>query len=201
MQPGSFYHIYNRGNNRQCIFFEEKNYHHFLNLFHKYLSPFVDVYAYCLMPNHFHFLVKIKEVDQTSEVFKTSEALEERGSKKLTPLEKAFKDFFISYSKGINKAYNRTGSLFQSKFKKKEIVDNSYFTSIIQYIHANPIKAKLCCRYEEFKFSSYNAIIGYGITNVKRQEVLEWFGNRDIFIKVHEEKKLDMEQIEKFLFN
>ena len=80
MEQGSFYHIYNRGNNKQDIFFEEKNYDLFLKNFDKYLSSFVDVYAYCLMPNHFHFLIKIKEFqtpevvsNQTSEVFKTSE--------------------------------------------------------------------------------------------------------------------------------
>jgi putative transposase len=87
MQPGSFYHIYNRGNNKQEIFFEEKNYHHFLNLFQKYLASFVDVYAYCLMPNHFHFLIRIKETTQTPQALKMSKDYEERGSKKLTPLE------------------------------------------------------------------------------------------------------------------
>jgi putative transposase len=129
MDQGSFYHIYNRGNNKENIFFEEKNYQYFLKLFDKYLSPYVDVYAYCLMPNHFHFLIRIKEMNikQTSEVFKTSEVLtkeitEVGGSKKLTPLEKAFKDFFISYAKSINKAMNRTGSLFQSKFKKRKFL-------------------------------------------------------------------------------
>jgi hypothetical protein len=73
MQPGNFYHVYNRGNNRQRIFFEERNYLYFLRLFEKYLSPLVDVYAYCLMPNHFHLLIRIKDNHQTSEVFKTSE--------------------------------------------------------------------------------------------------------------------------------
>lgn len=159
------------------------------------------------MPNHFHFLIKIKEyqtseVSKTSEVFptKTSEALK-RGSKKLTPVEKAFKDFFISYAKSINKAYKRTGSLFQSKFKRKEITDNSYFTTIIQYIHANPLKAKLCSAYDEYKYSSYKAITDTGITKIKRTEVLEWFGNRKVFIKVHEEIKLEVEKIEQFIFS
>ncbi len=214
MEQGSFYHIYNRGNNKQDIFFEEKNYDLFLQNFDKYLSPFVDVYAYCLMPNHFHFLIKIKEyqasefTNQTSEVFKTSEVLPRetsqvltRGSKKLTPVEKAFKDFFISYAKSINKAYNCTGSLFQSKFKKKEITDNSYFTTIIQYIHANPLKATLCSTYDEYRYSSYKAIIDTGITKIKRMEVLEWFGNREVFIKVHEERKLEIEKIEQFIFS
>ncbi|HEY6437113.1 MAG TPA: hypothetical protein VIY47_11035 [Ignavibacteriaceae bacterium] len=215
MNQGSFYHIYNRGNNKENIFFEEKNYQYFLKLFDKYLSPYVDVYAYCLMPNHFHFLICVKEIrEQTSEDFKTSEVLsmktsedfpkenaQVRGSKKLTPLEKAFKDFFISYAKSINKAMNRTGSLFQSKFKKKEITDNAYFTRIIQYIHLNPLKAKLCNAYDEYIYSSYNAIINTGATKIKKQEVLDWFGSRDVFIKVHEDRKLEIEKIEAFLFS
>jgi REP element-mobilizing transposase RayT len=215
MDQGSYYHIYNRGNNKENIFFEEKNYQHFLRLFDKYLSPYIDVYAYCLMPNHFHFLIRVKTLEEqfsefeTSEVFKTSEVStpkisevpQNRGSKKLTPVEKAFKDFFISYAKSINKALGRTGSLFQSKFKKKEITDNAYFTSIIQYIHFNPIKARLCNTYSDYKYSSYNAIIDTGNTKLKRQEVLDWFGNREVFIKVHEERKLEFEKIEKFIFS
>ena len=134
----------------------------------------------------------------TSEVLKISDVL---ATKKLTPLEKAFKDFFISYAKSINKSYDRTGSLFQTKFKRKEISDDSYFTTIIQYIHSNPIKAKLCNDYKDYKYSSYNAIIENGNTLVKRAEVLEWFGNKEIFIKVHEARKLDEELIEKFIFS
>ena len=120
---------------------------------------------------------------------------------KLTPEEKAFKDFFISYPKSINKAYNRTGSLFQAKFKKKEITDNSYFTAIIQYIHVNSLKAKLCHTYDEYKYSSYKAITDTGITKIKRAEVLEWFGNKEVFIKVHVERKLEIEKIEQFIFS
>ena len=210
MEPGNFYHIYNRGNNKENIFFEEKNYYYFLKKFDEYLSAFSDVYAYCLMPNHFHFLIKIKEtsdktseVSKTSEVFtasyKTSEVLNQRGSKKLTPLEKAFKDFFISYAKSINRQYSRTGSLFQAKFKKKKIENDGYFTSIIQYIHANPVSAKLCSTYHAYRYSSYNAIIGNAKTKIKKGEVLEWFGGRDLFIKIHQERKLEADEIKKFI--
>ncbi len=59
--PGEYYHIYNRGNNREDIFLEDKNYFYFLDLFKKYISPLADLYAYCLMKNHFHLLIKIKE--------------------------------------------------------------------------------------------------------------------------------------------
>ena len=135
---------------------------------------------------------------ETSEVFRNFGSL---GTPKLTPLDKAFKNFFISYAKSINSVYDRTGSLFQSKFKKKEIADDSHFTSIIQYIHANPIAAGLCISYEDWDFSSYNAIIGTLPTKVKREEVIEWFGNKEIFIKVHQERKLEREDIRKFLFD
>ncbi len=211
MEPGEFYHIYNRGNNKENIFFTEDNYHYFLRKFHHYLGVYTDVYAYCLMPNHFHFLIQIKpsEVLKTSEgeltspfshPAKTPETLSKRGSKLLTPLEKAFKDFFISYTKSINKSRSRTGSLFQAKFKKKQIDNDGYFTSLIQYIHANPVNAKLCSRYEDYKFSSYNAIISNAATQIKRDEVLEWFGGIDMFIKIHNQRKIDAEEIEKFIF-
>jgi REP element-mobilizing transposase RayT len=137
------------------------------------------------MPNHFHFLIKIKEQDPLPIVTKNTNNTIILGSKKLTPIEKAFKDFFISYAKSINKANGRTGSLFQPRFKKKKITDNAYFTTIIQYIHANPIKSKLCSDYSSYKFSSYNAIINSTPTKIKRQKVLEWFGNREQFLKIH----------------
>ena len=193
MEQGCFYHIYNRGNNKQPIFFENRNYHHFLKLFDKYLAAFADVYAYCLMPNHFHFLIKVKEVYKTTVVLKTTVV-------SAKPLENAFKVFFMAYSKGINKAYSRTGALLQQKFKKKEITDDGYFTSIIQYIHANPVAAGLCKTYEDWEFSSYKAIIGTSITKVKREEVIEWFGNKEIFIRVHRERELEREKLRQYLF-
>ena len=78
------------------------------------------------MPNHFHFLIKVKELPQTTTVFETTVV-----SKQLSPIEKAFRDFFIAYAKGINKAHNRTGALFQQKFKRKQVGDDIYFTSLI----------------------------------------------------------------------
>src|SRR6185436_3752488 len=107
----------------------------------------------------------------------------------------------MSYAKTINHAYNRTGALFQQKFKRKEISSDAYYTSVIQYIHANPIAAGLCSSYEDWEFSSYNAIIGTQSTKIKRDEVLDWFGGREMFIKVHRERKLDREEVRSFLYS
>jgi putative transposase len=60
LESGYYYHIYNQGNNRENIFFKEKNYDYFLHLFKKYIVPITETYAYCLLPNHFHFLLRIK---------------------------------------------------------------------------------------------------------------------------------------------
>ena len=64
IEEGYFYHIYNRGNNSEKIFFSEENYAYFLKLLTKYIFPVADIYAYCLLNNHFHILVRIKEKNE-----------------------------------------------------------------------------------------------------------------------------------------
>ena len=192
MVPGRYYHVYNRGNNSENIFYEEENYSFFLRQYDKYLSVYTDVLAYCLMPNHFHFFITVKENAET-------DAKTNNGAQ-LGVVEKAFKDFFIAYSKSFSKKYGRTGSLFQARFKKKEIVNESYYSAIIQYIHLNPVKASLTRQCGEWKYSSYNAFISQKPTKVLVEEVLNWYGTLKEFIRVHEEKGLEYEKIEKFLF-
>ena len=188
MEQGKFYHVYNRGINKQPIFLEEKNYYFFLRRMDFYLSDWVDVYSYCLMPNHFHLFLRVKDVFP-----------DELRSKK-GGLGQVFKNFFISYAKAINERYGRSGALFQQKFKKKEVGDDAYFSWIIQYIHLNPIKAKLCDGLSGWKFSSYPAIVSDVPTKIKRNEVLEWFGGKDQFIKIHKERIIDFTKMERYLF-
>ena len=179
MEEEKFYHIFNRGNNRENIFKEEENYHYFLKQYEKYLSGAVDTYAYCLMPNHFHFLVRIKEQAKL-ESATTMEIL-----RRLTPAEKAFKDFFISYAKSINKKYNRTGSLFQYKFKRKPVESQNYLRKLVLYIHQNPIEAGFCDQIDEWKFSSFNSLINNSPSILKTGEVIDWFENVENFKYCH----------------
>lgn len=180
MEEEYFYHIYNRGINKSPIFFEKENYYYFLNQFKKYLFEYIDVYSYCLMPNHFHFLIRIKKTLNNEAKISSKET-----SKNLNPLEKAFKDFFISYAKSINKTYKRTGSIFQAKFKKKLITNDNYFNRLVAYIHLNPVRSKLCKNPEEWQFSSYNNILKSDSELIKTNEVLSWFGNKEAFIDFH----------------
>jgi putative transposase len=163
-EEGSYYHLYNRGHNKEKIFFEEENYIYFLNQFKKYLLPHVDVFAYCLMPNHFHFFIRINHV---------------------AAFEKGLKNFLISYAKAVNKKYNRVGSLFQGRYKIAEITSDSYYTRIITYIHQNPLVAGMVKALEEYKYSSYQAYLSEIPSALKRGEVIDWFGGTDEFINCH----------------
>jgi hypothetical protein len=116
------------------------------------------------MPNHFHFFVRIND-----------EIL----------FEKGIKNFLISYSKAINKRHNRVGSLFQGRYKASEITSDSYYTTIIIYIHQNPVIAGLVKNMEDYKYSSYAAYLSGKETMLKKNDVLEWFGGLDGFIEDH----------------
>ena len=132
LQPGHYYHLYNRGNNREDLFREERNYRYFLELYAHHIGPVADTLAYCLLKNHFHLLVKMKAA-QTSQVFKTCEVSVPKTSQ-------SFSNLFNAYTKAINKAYGRTGSLFQERFQRIEVTTDRYFLHLVFYIHFNPAK-------------------------------------------------------------
>jgi REP element-mobilizing transposase RayT len=118
------------------------------------------------MPNHFHFFLRINDFEN---------------------FEKGIKSFFISYAKAINKKYDRVGGLFQGRYKCLEINSIAYFTRIVTYIHQNPIAANFVKKLEDYKFSSYVAYLSPNQKSViKRDEVIEWFGDLNNFVKWHE---------------
>lgn len=164
IEEGCCYHIYNRGNNKGKIFFEDRNYIFFLKQFKNYVSPHIDLFAYCLMPNHFHFFIRVN--DQLN-------------------FEKGIKNMFISYVKAINITYNRVGGLFQGRYKVKKAESDPYFTKLITYIHQNPLLSGLVSKMEDYKYFSFRAYLANEPTSVNKKEVLEWFGNLTEFIAHH----------------
>ncbi len=117
LQKHNYYHIFNRGNNGIDLFFEVENYDYFLSLIKKYIVPIADILSYCLLKNHFHLLVKTKDIE----------------NEKL--ISQGFSNLFNAYTKSINKRYNRTGSLFQNKFKRIRISNENYLIQLIVYIN------------------------------------------------------------------
>lgn len=168
LEYGKYYHIYNRGINRAKIFFEERNYRYFLQLYAKHVEPIADTFAYCLLSNHFHFLVRIKRVEE----------LDLTGLPDLSGLKQPgqyFSNLFNAYAKAINRAYDRTGALFQRPFGRIEIDAEDYFVHLITYIHQNPQKHGLVADFRTWPYSSYHALRLTRPTRLKREIVLTWF--------------------------
>ncbi len=201
------YHIYNRGNNRENIFIQERNYTHFMNLYTKYIEPIADTFAFCLLRNHFHLSVRIKSKgeifpnEETLKVFSTdqnpvrqgSPAIKgtRRGKKPLGSVleqypSQRFSDFFNAYAKAINTAYDRTGSLFQHPFGRVPITSERQFWAVIAYIHQNPQKHKFVEDFRDWKWSSYRVMLSDQPTKLKRDVVLDWFGGKQSYLDLHE---------------
>lgn len=183
LEPGKFYHIYNRGINGENLFKEERNYDYFLEKYSKYISPVVDTYAYCLLRNHFHILVRIKDFGNPKENLK--ELMEKQKWEQYPNISKQFSHFFNSYAQSINAANNRTGGLFETSFKRKLVHNDFYFSRAILYIHANPQKHGFIKDYRDYPYSSYWSHLSKKNTKLKREEVLEWFGNEEEYVKFH----------------
>ena len=182
IEEGYFYHIYNRGNNSEKIFFSEENYAYFLKLLTKYIFPVADIYAYCLLNNHFHILVRIKEKNEI-EINKLKFSTVEKP--KEVSASRQFSHFLNAYSQAVNKKYARTGSLFEKRFERKRISDDHYLRQVILYINTNPLKHNLVEKPKDYKWSSYNSHISNAKTKLKRNEVIELFDDVENFVWCH----------------
>jgi len=187
--PKSIYHVYNRGNNKEKIFFDEQDYRAFLfrlglclefaeeelNKEKLTAMPYSRIritntdkkdftlHAFCLMPNHFHFLI------------------EQVGD---TPISKLISKLCTSYSKYINKKYKRVGHVFQDKFKAVLIENDPQLMWTSAYIHMNPVKDKLVKNPGEYKWSSYNDFASdRNLSIVSKELLIETFGGQKSFIK------------------
>lgn len=174
LQYGNIYHIYNRGTNGENIFIEDRNYDYFLQLYIKYIHPVVDTYAYCLLGNHFHLLVRIKT---KAEIVDAGDDIDVA----LKPPSHYFSNLFNAYAKAINRAYGRTGSLFEHPFRRIRVVGRAYFARLVTYIHRNPKHHGFVEEIDEWPFSSYGAMRSDKPTRVQRETVLEWFEGIEAF--------------------
>ncbi|MDD5151893.1 MAG: transposase [Flavobacterium sp.] len=181
-ESGQYYHIYNRGNNRENIFIEEKNYNYFLEKMKKYLLPVADVYAYCLLKNHFHIVIKIKDKKDLLDNLKDK-------------IHLPFSNLFNSYAKSINTAYNRTGSLFQEHLQKNRIENEEYLKQLIVYVHLNPVKHKFTKSFETYLHSSYRSYLSNKSTSIDRDFILDLFGGLENFKFYHDERRLIYEGV------
>ena len=178
-----YYHVYNHGNSNDNIFIKDGNYKFFLNKFSKYIVPVANIFAYCLLPNHFHFLIQIKSENAVNKTRKTSKTLRVYSTSDI--ISQQFSNFLNSYAKAFNKQNNRKGSLFLDNINRKNIDSENYLKRIIIYIHQNPVNHGFCEHINKWKYSSYNSIISNKPTNLRREEVISLFEDVDNFIYCH----------------
>jgi len=154
-QPDKLYHIFNQGNNKQTIFYSQDDYLTFLRLTRELIKPQCEIIAYCLMPNHFHFMVVTDE---------RCEVVIQQGGNLLDPLTNGIRKLLSGYARIFNKKYGKSGSLFRQKTKAKMLEDEARLLKVIQpgdyyancfyYIHLNPFQSGLVAKAEDWIFSS-----------------------------------------------
>lgn len=147
------YHVYNRGNKKQATFFSNDNYIYFLQKVRKHILPHCEILNYCLMPNHFHFLIYTDT--RTIQIKRV-------GNNDRNVLCEGFRNVLSSYAQAINKQNGSTGSLFEQNTNSISLLDGSanYGPTCFHYIHQNPFKAKLVNKMEDWAYSSFKDYTG-----------------------------------------
>lgn len=194
--PNRIYHVFNHAVGFENLFREEKNYYYFLELVQKYLLPIADIYAFNLLPNHFHFLLHIKSEDILKDVLKNKIKQEvQLDYSKL--IMQQFSNCFNAYSKAFNKLYSRKGALFIDYVKRSEIQSDVYFQNCLHYIHHNAVRHGLCDSIDDWYWSSYQAFLNEKTSKMARKEVMDIFGDKTYYIHFHQQKPvLEAEEME-----
>ena len=208
LRPETVYHVYNHANGSENLFRTEDNYRYFLHKYATYIHPIAETYAYCLMPNHFHVMIKVRDEQTLIEYFtnyKEEETKQLSSTLNLTGLtnlsglvSKQFSNLFNAYSKAYNKKYERRGSLFERPFKRKAIANDQYFTQLIAYIHLNPIKHGFCNNLFDWPHSSIHSYLSKKESKLNKSYLEEWFGSKALLLEFHKGLEMNSDLFENF---
>jgi len=174
LYSGCYYHILNRGNARENLFRNDENYCYFIERLRRFVPPVADIVAWCLMPNHFHILVRIKRYvelrhsmpgrfdEPRAGLVSRSEIENEYDvdydRQVSIQLSRQFSDLFNSYSRSFNKYHHRVGRLFEQPFKRNLIDSEDMVRYLVAYVHRNPIHHEFADSFLAWKYSSFMEI-------------------------------------------
>ncbi len=182
-EPDTYYHVINHAVGNENLFRNDENYRFFLGKYANYMPSVCSTIAYCLMPNHIHFMIKTH----------SAEILESHPKYKFDfhkLIIQELSNLLNSYAKAYNKVNERKGALWIDFTKRFVIDSDAYYTSTINYIHQNPVKHGFVKNPEDWKFSSFNSMLSPKPTLLSRNDVLNWFGGTDEFLKYHKEQNI-----------
>ncbi|MCU0354886.1 MAG: hypothetical protein MUD08_14290 [Cytophagales bacterium] len=181
-EPESYYHLYNHAVGSENLFRNRDNYFYFLAKLKTHTAPVCKVYAYSLLPNHFHLLIRTRS---ESEVYNLRHCQKRSEKDFHKAVMQPFMWMLNGYAQAYNKVYNRRGALFIDYMRRKKVAEERYFTQLVYYIHRNPVHHGFCEHPGEWEFSSYRALLSLQPTALERESVLDWFGSRDSFVDFH----------------
>lgn len=186
--PGGLYHVLNHANGDERLFREEQNYACFLLKYRLHISPVAQPLAWCLLPNHYHFLVRIKQPDCIKAVFALMK-------KKPPENNDSFSDFIMqqfsnwqnSYAKAVNKVYARKGSLFMDYIRRVRIESPEPMAGTVFYVHKNPVHHGFAKTISDWPKTSYKEYVTRKVDLVDSDEVMAWFETIENFILFHQQ--------------
>jgi len=162
---------------------------YFLERMKHHILPVADLLAYSLLPNHFHLVVRVKSEAELLDLFLIKKKKPFNSNENFLPdfVMEQFSNWLNGYTKAFNKFHKRKGGLFMDYIKRSEATRDSSLTSFIFYVHKNAVHHGLTKEIGDWQFDSYNSIISTKPTELKRDEVIEWFGSRSQFIDFHKQ--------------
>jgi REP element-mobilizing transposase RayT len=191
--PEQYHHCVNHAVGNELVFRQIDNYYYFLEKYKQHIAPITTTYAFCLMPNHFHFLIKIKterDIIRHYQHLYPNRKIDELTFNYAAFTSQVFGNFFNAYAKAYNKKYNRRGTLFETPFKRSLITSESHFLSTLRYIHQNPVRHGFTGDIAAWEFSSYHAYLNPEKTGAYKSEILRLFNGLEDFITFHNENEI-----------
>ncbi|AKP50252.1 hypothetical protein [Cyclobacterium amurskyense] len=189
LEPERMYHIWTHATGNENLFRSKENYRYFLEKYSKYIYPIGDTFAYCLMPNHLHLMIRFRRQEELKKTGPLQRLQTLEGINLPTLFSRQFSNLFNAYSQAYNKMFNRKGNLFITRFHRKLIDSDNYFTALIAYIHNNPVHHGFVKDPSDWPHSSSHTYLKTKPTKLAKKEGLSWFGGTDAFLSLHREMK------------
>jgi REP element-mobilizing transposase RayT len=198
--PERIYHVYNQTNNKEALFITSANQIRFLRNLEKYVAPFVDIFAFNLLTNHFHLILEVlpKElflrnasryyIDDLPRACKALVLADEENMDLI--LENRFKAMLSGYSTYFNIRNKRKGNFFHRPFCRKRIHSMDYFRKAVYYVHANSVKHGMHQDMLDHDWTSYHQVLIRDQSLLALDKMFEYFNGEKEFIKYHERGRI-----------
>jgi len=213
---GKFYHIYNRGFNNRNLFEKDAEYRRFLYYVNAFTGSVAEIFAWCLLKNHFHMLVRIKHEHEIGFLnsdnagstnvelkWKTYFPEVQTNNYRIKPKPKQqFQHVFDAYALWLNTRNETEGKLFQPHFERIEVNTANYFGNLVAYIHNNPVKHGFVTNAYDYQWSSYlNHLIQTHKSDLMCTSVSEYFATPQAYTQLHQIPLSKLEEpIQEFIF-